>query len=163
MEELYETGSGNQTMALGKKIAKTLHAGDVIRLEGDLGAGKTTFVKGVALGLGIKKAASVKSPTFVILHIYPTRIPLYHFDLYRLEEMKDFDAIGLDDFVSDPSAIKCVEWAEKAANLFPENSITVRFKIRGENQRTIRVFRGGTKRKISRRKKRHEIRKENDS
>ncbi|MDP3919695.1 MAG: tRNA (adenosine(37)-N6)-threonylcarbamoyltransferase complex ATPase subunit type 1 TsaE [Candidatus Omnitrophota bacterium] len=133
-----EARSRAATIAAGKKFATTLKPGSIVRLEGDLGAGKTTFVKGMALGLGAKSEDDVKSPTFVIMHIYfKTRIPIYHFDLYRLKSEEDLLAIGFEDFLYDRSAIICIEWAEKAEKVLPLSSHRVSIRIIRENARVI--------------------------
>lgn len=124
-------------MALAKKFARTLKPGNVVALSGGLGSGKTTFIKGIALGLGLRDADEVKSPTFVLMHVYKTRIPLYHFDLYRLETPQEVEALGFEDFAGDPKAITCVEWAEKAKGLLPAAAREVRLEIAGENSRRI--------------------------
>lgn len=103
-----------------------------------MGSGKTTFVKGIALGLGLKKADEVKSPTFVLMHVYPTKIPLYHFDLYRLEGDKDYRAIGLEEFINHPAAISCIEWADKAPQIF-ESAYHVRMAVCGQSSRRIEI------------------------
>ena len=133
------TRTPKETVQFARKFAKTIRAGSVIALDGDLGAGKTTFIKGLALGLGIKNQEEVKSPTFVILHVYETKIPIYHFDLYRLDEEKDFRAIGLDEFVYDPNVIVCVEWAHKAKSWLPPSTHQVRIEIKGKNARQITI------------------------
>ena len=129
--------SENETIEAAKKFAKTLKPGAVIALEGDLGSGKTTFIKGVALGLGLKDPDEVKSPTFAIMHIYPTRPELYHFDLYRMEASKEISDIGFEDFINDPSLICCVEWPKRAKGLLPDSAIWIHFKVSGENSRKI--------------------------
>lgn len=125
-------------MAFGEKIARQLKPGSVLLLEGDLGSGKTTFVKGLARGLGIRDVSEVKSPTFVIMHIYKTKPPLYHFDLYRLEGGADLDSIGFQDFLNDPQAVACVEWAERAGRDVPESSYRFRFSVTPDQHREIR-------------------------
>lgn len=129
--------SAKETMALAKEFARKLKPGAVVALTGDLGSGKTTFIKGVALGLGLRDPDRVKSPTFVIMHIYPTKVPLYHFDLYRLESLAEIEAVGFEEFVHDPHAITCVEWAEKAEKLLPRWAQRVQLKITGENERRM--------------------------
>lgn len=133
----HTTCSAEETLALAEQFAQKLKKGDVLRLEGDLGAGKTTFVKGLARGLGIQDESGIKSPTFVIMHIYQGRLPLYHFDLYRLEGALDMESIGLDEFLGDPNAISCVEWADKAPDIFPSGSYRIRMKSVSENEREI--------------------------
>lgn len=131
------TDSPQETIDLAKKIAAKLRPGTVLCLEGDLGSGKTTFIKGLAEGLGLKHPEQVKSPTFVLMHIYRSKVPLYHFDCYRLESPEELENIGFEDFVNDPQAISCVEWAGKAGDLIPEEARHVRFQILGPSRRCI--------------------------
>lgn len=137
-EQSFLSHSPEQTLAFGEKIARKLKPGSVLLLEGDLGSGKTTFVKGLARGLGMRDISEVKSPTFVIMHIYKTRVPIYHFDLYRLEGGADLDAIGFQDFLNDPEAVACVEWAERAGSDVPEGSYRFRFAVTPDQGRSIR-------------------------
>ena len=140
------TRSPRETQAFASKFAKELVPGDVVRLDGDLGSGKTVFVKGLARGLGLADANAVKSPTFVLMHIYKARVPLYHFDLYRLEGAAEIESIGLEEFTHDSSAVICVEWAERGAAFFPKSSYRVRLAITGETTRQITI-QGGRARK----------------
>ncbi len=116
------TSSPQETINYAKRFAADLKPGTVLCLEGDLGSGKTTFVKGIAGGLGLKHPEQVKSPTFVLMHIYQAKMPLYHFDCYRLDSTEELENIGFQDFVNDPHAISCVEWAEKAGDLIPQGT-----------------------------------------
>jgi len=135
-----ESHSSKQTIQLGRAFAKKLKPGTVIALSGDLGSGKTTFIKGIALGLGLKNPDEVKSPTFALMHIYPTRIPLYHFDLYRLESLKEIQNIGFEEYTTDPSVITCVEWAEKANALLPSSAIRVVFETSSLDVRRVSIL-----------------------
>lgn len=130
--------SPEATMALGQRLAPTLQPRDVILLDGDLGAGKTTFTKGLALGLGI--ARNVKSPTFTIIREYQGgRLPLYHMDVYRLEEGGG-DELGLDEYFNG-DGVNVVEWSKFIADELPEHYLRIVFKrddAAGENQRTLR-------------------------
>jgi len=146
--------SAEETVAFAKKIAKGLNPGDVIALQGNLGSGKTTFVKGIALGLGIEDAAQVKSPTFVVMHMYKTLVPLYHFDLYRFEETSELEAIGFEDFIHDSRAISCIEWAEKAGREIPSDAYRIRIDHLRENMRRI-VVRKGHRKSANRYVKKH--------
>jgi len=141
------TRSPRETQAFACKFAKELVPGDVIRLDGDLGSGKTVFVKGLARGLGLADPHAVKSPTFVLMHIYKARVPLYHFDLYRLEGAADLESIGLEEFTHDASAVVCVEWAERGAAFFPKSSYRVRLSIKGEKERQITIQGGHARKK----------------
>lgn len=138
------TNSIQETIEFAKKFARKLKPGSILCLEGQLGSGKTTFVKGLAEGLGLKHPGQVKSPTFVLMHIYKAKIPLYHFDCYRLDSTEELENIGFQDFVNDPQAISCVEWAEKAKGLIPSHAKHIRFEILDAEQRSITSNAGGT-------------------
>ena len=127
----------DETLALAESFSQILKGGDVVALRGNLGSGKTVFVKGVARGLGISHVDQVKSPTFVLMHVYPTRIPLYHFDLYRLENDQEIEAIGFEEFLCHPQAITCVEWAEKGERYFPKTTYRIHLEILKLTERSI--------------------------
>jgi tRNA threonylcarbamoyladenosine biosynthesis protein TsaE len=131
------TSSPHETIEFAKRFAAGVKAGTVLCLEGQLGSGKTTFIKGLAEGLGLKHPEQVKSPTFVLMHIYKAKMPLYHFDCYRLNSLEELENIGFQDFVNDPQAISCVEWAEKAGNLIPQSVRHIRFEILDTSKRRI--------------------------
>jgi len=131
------TSSPQETIDFAKRFAAGLKPGTVLCLDGQLGSGKTTFIKGLAEGLGLKHPEQVKSPTFVLMHIYKARMPLYHFDCYRLDSLEELENIGFQDFINDPHAISCVEWAEKAAELLPATVRHIRFEILGVSDRRI--------------------------
>lgn len=119
------------TMAVGKKMAPFLQAGDVIVLNGDLGAGKTTFTKGLAAGLGISDV--IKSPTFTIIREYQSgRLPLYHMDIYRLESGGAED-LGLEEYF-DGDGISVVEWAEFIEDELPTEFLAINFKRTDDEQ-----------------------------
>ncbi len=143
MKKIIRTGSARATRQAGTTLARTLKAGTVVLLEGNLGSGKTTFVKGLAQGLGFKRPDEVKSPTFVLLHVYSGRRPLYHFDLYRLESHAELEELGFEEFLSDPKGICCIEWAEKARSGIPQ-AMTVRvgIEILGPQKRKIKIESG---------------------
>jgi tRNA threonylcarbamoyladenosine biosynthesis protein TsaE len=136
VEATHVTTGDAATRAVARALAAALRAGDVVLLHGDLGAGKTTFVKGLAEGLGVD-AHEVTSPTFTLVHDYAGgRLPLVHLDLYRL------DAIELDDVGLDPDraalGVVVVEWAERLRRA-PEGAFRVAFEDRGGDTRAIRV------------------------
>ena len=133
------TTSPKETIEFAKGVARELKPGTVLCLEGQLGSGKTTFIKGLAEGLGLRNPEQVRSPTFVLMHIYKAKIPLYHFDCYRLDSIEELENIGFEDFVNDPQAIACVEWAEKAGNLIPSHARHIHFDILGSTQRRISI------------------------
>jgi len=142
MSIFVETHSAGETRALGVRLAAVLEPGDVIALEGDLGSGKTELVKGLADGLGV--TAPVHSPTFVLHHHYPGRIPLEHYDLYRLEGTGWVDA-GLDEPLND--AIAVIEWPARAAPLADWATIQIDLAMTGETERRL-VLRGGPDRVV---------------
>ncbi len=119
-----ETFSAEDTFELGEKMGKAARAGDVYTLVGDLGAGKTVFTQGFARGLGIDEI--VNSPTFTILQIYDSgRLPLYHFDVYRIEDTDEMDEIGWEDFVYG-DGVCIVEWADRIREILPESYREIR-------------------------------------
>lgn len=130
--------SVRETEAVALDLAMVLRAGDVVRLEGELGAGKTAFVRGVAAALGID-AGLVASPTFVIVHEYPnpgSRPAMAHLDCYRLRGPEDLEALGWDRIVAS-RAIVAVEWPERVAGALPPDAATVRLEHAGEHERRI--------------------------
>lgn len=127
-----KTESEQQTMKMAERLALLLKPGDVITLEGDLGAGKTTFTKGLALGLGIKR--TVNSPTFTIVKEYEGELPLYHMDVYRLED-SDED-IGFNEYFHG-SGITVVEWATFIKDYLPEELLHVTIRYVDEHTRAL--------------------------
>lgn len=109
-----ETGSPDETQALAARLARLLRPGDAVVLSGDLGAGKTTFVKGLALGLGMDPA-EVVSPTFTLINEYPGQIPLFHFDLYRLADGRELAELGFDEYL-EREGICAIEWGAPLLN-----------------------------------------------
>ena len=122
-------------MAHGRALGATLRRGDVLGLCGDLGAGKTHFVKGLAAALGA--SADVTSPTFTLIHEYiGGRLPLYHFDFYRLDDEDDALKIGLDEYL-DGDGICVIEWADKFPDLLPAHTQWFRFSHQPDGARAI--------------------------
>ena len=115
-----------QTLRIGEIIGKSLEPGTIIRLKGELGAGKTVFVKGLARGLDVEEEPA--SPTFVILNCYEGRLPLYHFDLYRLSDADELSGIGFEEFFFG-DGVTAVEWADRVPEVFPEDSLCVEITI----------------------------------
>ena len=131
------TNSEKETFRLGETWGRKLKPGTVVALVGPIGAGKTVFIKGLAHGLGVKNPDEVKSPTFVLLHFYEGRFPIQHFDLYRLERQEELEDIGFDDFLSCPEAVTFVEWADKAKERIPRNSLWIHLEVTGPRSRSI--------------------------
>jgi len=137
-KKIYVTRSAEDTMKLAARLASSLKAGDCLALVGALGSGKTTFVKGLAYGLGFKKKDYVSSPTFVILKTYPARTPIYHFDVYRLSTLNEFQGIGLEEFIGS-QGICVIEWADKLEGLLPPDHMRIEFSASGDRSRKIVV------------------------
>jgi len=129
--------SEKETMDLAQRLAKKLSSCDCLALVGDFGSGKTTFVKGLAAGLGFKKKSYVTSPSFVILKIYRARLPLYHFDLYRLKSLKDMESAGLGEF-TEARGISVIEWADRCLDFLPPGHLKLEFSVLGPNRRAIK-------------------------
>ncbi|MCL2426905.1 MAG: tRNA (adenosine(37)-N6)-threonylcarbamoyltransferase complex ATPase subunit type 1 TsaE [Oscillospiraceae bacterium] len=130
------TNSEAETIQEGYKLGRSLSKGAVVALYGDLGAGKTAFTRGVAAGLGID--ASVSSPTFTIVNEYPGKIPLFHFDMYRLNNESELFDIGWDDYL-ERGGVCIVEWSENVPGAFPPDTIVVHLKYIDENTRQIEI------------------------
>lgn len=129
------TQSALQTQKLGEKIGRDLKPPIVIALYGDLGSGKTTFIQGLAKGLGIKKR--ITSPTFVFVKKYHPNF--YHIDLYRIEKTKEVKSLGLEEIFSEPKTVMAIEWAEKIKEMLPKNRIDIWFNYLNQNQRKIEI------------------------
>ncbi len=133
----YVTQNPQATERLGHELAKRLRPGDTVLLFGDLGAGKTTFVKGMAEELGIEM--TIKSPTFAYVNHYAAKkAPVYHYDLYRLNPGDDLTSLGFEETINDDTVINLVEWADRLEGNYPERFIRVDFKIEG-NYRGINI------------------------
>ncbi|NCO66517.1 MAG: tRNA (adenosine(37)-N6)-threonylcarbamoyltransferase complex ATPase subunit type 1 TsaE [Candidatus Aquicultor secundus] len=117
------THSPEETWELARKLAPILSSGDVINLSGDLGAGKTVFSKGLAVGLGIDEP--VTSPTFTLIKEYMGRLPLYHFDVYRLSSPEEMEELGFDEYFYG-DGVSVVEWGDKIEELLPDVRLDIR-------------------------------------
>ena len=136
--EEYITNSFEETQSLGEHFAQKLKAGDFVAFYGNLGSGKTTFIQGLAKGLGIKRR--IISPTFIIMRTYDLRPKIfYHVDLYRTGSKQDLLGIGLDQIVEDKNSIVALEWAEKMGEMLPEKRIDVNCEYLGEDKRRITI------------------------
>ena len=130
---IVETASPEETAALGKRLGEACGPGTLVALVGDLGAGKTRFVKGLASGLGIAEDG-VTSPTFVLMNLHPGRVPLAHFDLYRLEAV-DLPSLGFYD-VRDEGVV-VMEWADKVDEKLLGDHVRIDFTLTGETSRRL--------------------------
>ena len=124
--KIWETNGPEETFALGEQMGKQARAGEVYCLDGDLGTGKTVFTQGFAAGLGI--AEPVNSPTFTILQQYEQgRLPLYHFDVYRIGDVEEMDEVGFDDYIMG-DGVSLIEWADLIEEILPEKRTEVRIE-----------------------------------
>ena len=124
-----------ETLAIGETLGQLLRGGEVLSLVGELGAGKTLFVKGLARGLGIDPRR-VTSPTFVLHQIYEGRLPLHHLDLYRLQSAAEFDDLGIADHLGT-EAVLAVEWGDRLGPVLPPERLTIHLEPQGEEGRRI--------------------------
>lgn len=122
MEQRVTTQSAEETEAVAATLAAALRPGDIVALHGDLGAGKTCFIRGLARGLGVTR--TVHSPTFTLINEYPGRLTLYHMDLYRIRNADEALDFGLDDYLFG-DGVCAIEWAERIARLLPPATIRV--------------------------------------
>ncbi len=140
---IFESFTPEDTFTIGRKLAENVRPGEIYTLNGDLGVGKTVFTKGLAAGLGITEP--VTSPTFTILQEYDSgRLPLYHFDVYRIGDPEEMEEIGYEDYFFG-QGICLIEWAELIEELIPEEAIAVYIEKdleKGLDYRRIRIEKG---------------------
>ena len=129
------SNSPAETEAIGRQLAEDVDAGSVLALKGELGSGKTSFTKGLVEAL--ESSAAVSSPTFTIVHEYQGgRLPVYHFDLFRVENSQSLARLGLDDYLFG-DGISVIEWADRFPEFIPDQARWILFEIKSENQRAI--------------------------
>ncbi len=133
---IVRTNTEEETEALGERLAKCLRAGAVVALYGDLGAGKTAFVRGMARGLDIRE--SVTSPTFTIVNEYPGDPALFHFDMYRLKNAEELYGIGWEDYL-DRNGICVTEWSERIEEALPPDAVRVRILRLNDTERSVSI------------------------
>jgi tRNA threonylcarbamoyladenosine biosynthesis protein TsaE len=139
----FTTHSAEETTALGRKLAAELKPGAIVLLRGDLGAGKTTLVKGIAEGFQAAEADRVTSPTFTLIHEYRgPQLTLYHIDLYRIDTPRELDTLALDDLI-DANSILLIEWGEKFERFRRERDVEIAIEHRGGDERSIKIGRSG--------------------
>jgi tRNA threonylcarbamoyladenosine biosynthesis protein TsaE len=134
-EKEYLTNSEQETFLLASRLARDFKGQEVVLLEGELGAGKTVFAKGIAAGLGVEDVHQVCSPSFTLVNIYQGKYPIFHIDLYRLEKNSEIQDLGWEDYLGQGVVI--VEWAEKIK--FDLDAVRVFIRIEGDEQRRIKV------------------------
>jgi len=129
--------NSEETVNFGKHLAELFREGDIVCFFGDLGSGKTTLIKGIAQGLKIGPA-KVNSPTFVLMNVYHGRLPLFHFDLYRLENAEEISTIGYEEFLYG-NGVSVIEWADRLGALLPEEYLRVDLKHKTIDERVIQL------------------------
>lgn len=129
----------NETIKFGTRLGRSLSKGDIVALTGELGSGKTTLIKGIAKGLGVKNTRYVNSPSFVIVKEYKGRIPLYHLDVYRLDDPSSLDTVGYKEFFYGDGAT-VIEWADKIRRLLPEERLDIELFVKSKNKREIKII-----------------------
>ena len=145
MKFSFESKSESQTRTFGAKLAKRLKPSDVVCLTGPLGSGKTTLTKGMAKALGIDPS-DVHSPTFTLMNIYEGKLPLYHFDFYRIDKPMDTQALGLEEFLY-AKGVCVIEWAERLKSFLPPVYLKVEAKHKNEKSRTFTLYAKGKRAK----------------
>ncbi len=130
--------SYEETYLFGESVGASLFPGTIIALTGELGCGKTSFVKGLASGMGISKNYYITSPTFTLINEYPGRLPLCHVDLYRIFSVDDLHGIGLDEILNRGSVV-AIEWADKMDEKYFSQNFTVHFEFIDDNSRQISI------------------------
>lgn len=136
----FSTHSVEETIELGRELSAMFHSGQMIVLRGDLGAGKTTLVKGIAEGFRAAAEEDVTSPTFTLVHEYSgPEVTLFHIDLYRIETERELMTLGIDDLRAEPGSILMVEWGEKFAGIIEQSSGEIAIQKTGDSERQITV------------------------
>jgi tRNA threonylcarbamoyladenosine biosynthesis protein TsaE len=130
------TKSCKETILLGERIGRSLKPNDVVALSGELGAGKTTLIQGIAKGLKIENW--VTSPTFTIINEFKGKTGLYHIDLYRINDIEEAEDLAIEEYFTK-DGVTVIEWAEKIAPILPEKTIRIGIKIVSENERSVDI------------------------
>lgn len=127
---------------MGKRIGKRLQEGDVIALVGELGTGKTQLIKGLASGVGVKRASYLTSPSFVLVNEYIGKIPFYHIDLYRIKDEREAEGLGLEEYFQG-KGVTAIEWADKIPSLLPVELLSISLYYTGKQTRSIELVAKG--------------------
>ena len=135
--------SGRKTLNIGKFIARNLEKGDIVCLFGELGSGKTVLTKGISSGLGVRQE-SVTSPTFVLIRQYEARIPVFHFDLYRLVCSEDIQDLGYEEYLFG-DGIAIIEWADRLGKLLPREFLRIQLEVAGDKKRKLKISARGAR------------------
>jgi tRNA threonylcarbamoyladenosine biosynthesis protein TsaE len=136
---LLQTQSTSETIRIGRQIGSRLLPGDVVALVGELGAGKTHLVKGLAGGVGVERHGCISSPSFTLIHQYSGRMPFYHIDLFRLETEREAEDLGLEECFASQGAT-AIEWADKIPSLLPKEMLWIHIQYTGTRTRSILIL-----------------------
>ncbi len=138
------SASAEHTRAIGVQLGRLLKAGDVVAFSGDLGAGKTCCIQGIARGLGICDELTVTSPTYTLIHEYQGNVPMYHFDVYRLVNEDDLYDLGYEEYFYG-TGVTLIEWADRIHSFLPEEHLALSFHVQNDGVRTIQLQATGTR------------------
>jgi tRNA threonylcarbamoyladenosine biosynthesis protein TsaE len=136
---VFQTQSTSETIRIGKSIGSLLRSGDVVALAGELGTGKTQFIKGLAAGVGVGKPTYISSPSFTLINEYPGKVSFYHIDLYRLRSEKEAEELGLEEYFQG-EGITAIEWADKIPSFLPKEILWIHIQYTGKNTRSIEAI-----------------------
>ncbi len=136
---VFQTQSASETIRIGKKIGSLLLPGDIVALVGELGAGKTQFIKGLAAGVGVGKSTYISSPSFTLINEYVGKVRFYHIDLFRLKSEKEVEELGLEEYFQG-GGITAIEWADKIPSLLPEEILWINICYTGKNTRSFEMI-----------------------
>ena len=139
IEVVIRTKSVSETIRIGRSVGSRLLPGDLVALVGELGAGKTQFIKGLAAGAGIRNPTYISSPSFTLINEYPGKTTFYHVDLFRLGEEKEAEELGLEDYFQG-KGITAIEWADKIPSLLPKELLVIRIAYTGRNTRSLEII-----------------------
>jgi len=136
---VFQTKSTSETIRIGKNIGSVLLPGDVVALVGELGTGKTQFIKGLAAGVGVGKPTYISSPSFTLINEYAGKVPFYHIDLFRLKSEKETEELGLEEYFQG-GGITAIEWADKIPSLLPQEILWIHIRYIGEHTRSFEII-----------------------
>jgi tRNA threonylcarbamoyladenosine biosynthesis protein TsaE len=136
---VFQTKSPSETIRIGKNIGSLLLPGDIVALVGELGAGKTQFIKGLAAGVRVGKSTYISSPSFTLINEYVGKVRFYHIDLFRLKSEKEAEELGLEEYFQG-GGITAIEWADKIPSLLPEEILWINICYTGKNIRSFEMI-----------------------
>jgi tRNA threonylcarbamoyladenosine biosynthesis protein TsaE len=135
---VFQTKSTSETIRIGKSIGSLLMSGDVVALVGELGTGKTQFIKGLATGVGVGKPTYISSPSFTLINEYAGKVPFYHIDLFRLKSEREAEELGLEEYFKG-GGITAIEWADKMPSFLPQEMLWIHMRYTGKQTRSIEM------------------------